>query len=476
MDELKIVKKMRNNYLLRVLPVFMVFWAMTAKGQNRPNVLFVIADDLRNELHCFGKTHMKTPHIDDLAKAGVIFNRAYCQYPVCAPSRASFLMGKRPDFTGVWDNKTSFRTQNPNWVTLPQLFKNNGYETVSIGKVYHRGTVNTDIAENMDDSASWTKSYFFLPPAAGRVGEGRTLTTGSTKSWCKWLAADGSDEDQPDGLTAQQAVRFLDSVGEMPFFLAVGFQKPHDPFIAPRKYFDLYPLESIQLNAFDTLLFNDKMDNLRLAGGTNGMYRDFKAFNDKDRKEFLRAYYAGVSFMDAQLGKVLNKLKEKELDKNTIIIFIGDHGYHLGEWHWWNKNTLFEPATNAPMIWATPQYAKGKICSRVVEFLDIYPTLTDLCGLENKQTLDGISLKPLLSNPGAAWNKPAFTYIKRGEGVLGRRIRTEQFSYIEWNEGERGVELYDHTVDSTEKNNLAKQKDYKAIIEKLSKTLRKSYQ
>jgi len=428
-------------------------------SQRRQNVLFIVVDDLNNSLGCYGHSVVKSPNIDKLAARGIRFDRAYCQFTVCNPSRTSFLTGLRPDSTGVFNNATPFRSKLPNAVTLPQLFRKNGYFTARIGKVFHS-------IRNMDDHKEWNMTSDPKGMPLGKQGQGRNLTGGRVK-WCRWLAADGNDEDQPDGQVAAEAVRLLEQHQYNPFFLAVGFHKPHDPFIAPKRYFDLYPLERLKPPKDPP----DRSAELPQAIGS-AWKADFDRFTDQERREFMRAYYAGISFMDAQVGKLIAAMDRLKLWQNTTVVFLSDHGYQLGERGWWNKNTVFELSARAPLIVVTPQIKrKAKSCSRIVEFVDIYPTLADLCGLSAPAGLQGISLRPLLSNPNRLWKKTAFTQVQRGK-IAGRSVRTERWRYTEWDRGKQGTELYDHDNDPGEYYNLARDPQYTQTIAKLRKLLR----
>jgi uncharacterized sulfatase len=413
------------------------------------NVVLIIADDLRCELGCYGVPAVKSPNIDRLAARGVKFDRAYVQYPVCNPSRSSFLTGLRPDATHVLNNTTKLRDNLPDVVTMPQYFRQHGYFTASLGKVFHRGQTMEQTNAAMDDAPSWDVAKYFSATKTGLQGEGRNLTGGKME-WCRWLAAEGDDIDQPDGQVAAAAVGILEEHRDGPFFLAVGFHKPHDPFIAPRPFFDLYPLDQLKLHKDPP----DMSPTLPLA--IIGDWRNvFAQWTERDKREMKRAYHAGTSFTDAQVGKLLDALDRLRLSANTVVIFIGDHGYHLGEREWWNKNTLFEYSCRAPMIVVAPETkSAGKASPRTVEFVDIYPTLLDLCGLDRPSGLAGRSLRPLLDSPEAPLSKPAFTQVQRGK-VAGRTVRTERWRYTEWDDGKQGVELYDHDNDPGEWHNLA---------------------
>lgn len=425
---------------------------------DRPNVLFIAVDDLRHDCGCWGHPLVRTPNIDRLAATGMRFDRSYCQHSICNPSRSSFLTGLRPGTTGIHGNRTPLRSKLPDAVTLPQHFRNNGYVTARLGKIFHGG---------FDDERSWDVSTDFRPTPIGHKGDGRNLTGGTLK-WCAWKAAEGADEDQPDGQVAAEAVRLLGQTRDKPLFLAVGFHKPHDPFIAPKKYFEPYPMQAITLPP-------PAPEGAEPAPGPDrggGFAKAFDAFTDRERREFTRAYYACTTFMDAQLGKVLDALDRLGLAEKTIVVFLSDHGYHLGERGWWNKNTLFELSCRSPLIVRAPGVtAPGKPTQRLVEFIDVFPTLTDLCGLGNPKGLAGTSFVPTLRDPDRAVKNAAFTEVSRGK-YMGYSVRTERWRYTEWDSGKRGAELYDHNADPNEWRNLADDPAHAAVRADLAKRLR----
>lgn len=443
-------------------------WARSASAPpaRRPNVLFIIADDLRAATDGFGDTAAKTPNLDRLAREGLRFTRAYAQYPVCNPSRVSMLTGLRPETAGVLSNSVFFRDVLPDVVTLPQLFKQNGYFTASFGKVFHRGPTMEDIRSDWADGKSWSHIRIYQATDTGNRGEGRRMA-GAEAPWCRWLAADGADEDQPDGMIAAEAVRLLRESRAAPFFLAVGFHKPHDPFIAPKKYFDQYPLDAMPV-AVDP---PDRSPDLPLA--IPNAYGRFASFTDRERREFKRAYLAGTSFMDAQVGKLLDVLDERKLWDNTIVVFLGDHGYHLGERGWWNKDTLFELSAHAPLLVHAPgMRAAGQRSASLVEFVDLYPTLVDLAGLQAPHRLEGVTLRPLFDRPARQVKDAAFTVVARNGGKnIGRTVRTDRWRYTEWDQGRSGVELYDHRVDPGEYHNVAARPGLSGEIAKLKRML-----
>jgi len=421
----------------------------SAQTADRPNVLLIVADDLRDTLGCYGNQAVQTPNIDLLAARGVRFDRAYVQYTVCNPSRSSFLTGLRPDQTHVLDNTTLLRDRLPDVVTWPQLLRQNGWYTAALGKIFHLGNRRDakEAARWSDLAKSWNEAQAFDTTPAGKIVEGRNLTDGSLR-WCQWGMTAGGDDDQPDGQTAREAIRLIDKLQDRPWLIATGFHRPHDPFIAPTKYFDRYPLGEIKLYRDPAGL----MPAPPLAVGFGDFGIAFNKFTDKERAEFQRAYYAGVSFMDAQVGRLLDALDSRKLWDKTIVIFIGDHGYHLGERGWWNKNTLFERSCRTPLIIAAPAMKPG-VARGLVEFIDLFPTVADLCGVAPPPGLAGQSLRQLLDDPSRPGKPAAFTLVTRGPRQRGDSVRTDRWRYTEWSDG--ASELYDHGADPEEVRNLA---------------------
>jgi uncharacterized sulfatase len=446
----------------------LLFGLSSVQAFERPNVLLIIVDDLRTELGCYGRPEVHTPNIDRLAAQGVRFDRAYCQYPICNPSRTSFLTGLRPETTQVFSNDLYFRDKLPDVVTLPELFKKNGYRTVSIDKVFHAGG---KLAGHDDRERSWSEVYDFNTLPAGTKGEGRSLTfPGGNKGWCRWMAAEGTDDDQPDGQAAAEAVRILNNPGDKPLFLAVGFHKPHDPFIAPKKYFDLYPKDKITWSTVPA----SASPEVPLAKA-KGL--DFSQFTDDDRREFKRAYLAGTSFTDAQIGRVLDALDKNGLREKTIVVFFGDHGYHLGEHNWWNKGTLFEHSARVPLIVSIPVGIKGSppprgVARGIVELIDIYPTLCYLCLLPLPDGLEGLHFLKLFDNPDGPGKKAAYTVSTRG-GSMGRTVVTDRWRYTKWGDGENEQELYDQRVDPDDYVNLVKDPQYAEAVAEMQSLLDK---
>ena len=459
----------RSFLILTAVAVAVPVSPLYAADESRPNILLIVVDDLRDTLGCYGNAAVKTPHIDRLAERGVRFTRAYVQYPVCNASRSSFLTGLRPDRTGVTDNKTILRDKRPNVVTWPQLLKDNGWHTAALGKIFHLGGGrNRQLRERFVDlPKSWHSAHDFQATTLGREKfEGRNLTGGALK-WCSWASTKGTDEDQPDGQIAREVIAKIDELGETPWMIGAGFMKPHDPFIAPKKYFDRYPLDSIDLNRDPESITPAPP----LAVGFGAYGEAFDRFTDRERREFHRAYLACTSFMDAQVGRVLDELDRRNLWNNTVVIFIGDHGYHLGERDWWNKNTLFDRSCRAPLIIAAPGIEPG-VAEGLVEFVDLLPTVADFCGVQPPRRLAGQSLRPLLKDPSKPGKSAAFTIVTRGPAQRGHSIRTDRWRYTEWSDGER--ELYDHHADPEETKNLAGDSMHKPLVDELSGRIAKT--
>jgi uncharacterized sulfatase len=457
------------SFLLLLLVFTGRIIAVSAQSKPRYNVLFIAVDDLNNELGCYGSKEVQSPNIDRLARQGVRFDRAYTQFPLCSPSRSSLMTGQRPDVTGIYELQTHFRKNLPEVVTLPQLFMNNRYFSARVGKIFHYGVPSQIGTNGLDDSLSWHRRI--NPKGRDKIAEStiKNLTPDrQLGSALSWRADQGTDDEQTDGLIAAEAIRVLEEKKDEPFFLAVGFFRPHTPYVAPKKYFDLYSPEKVTLAREKE---NDLEDVPEAALFTKPSHW---GLGEADRRQAQRAYYAVITFMDAQVGKLLDALDRLKLRDNTIVVLWSDHGYNLGQHGQWMKQSLFENSARVPLIISVPGGTKGKASLRTVELLDLYPTLAQLCGLTPPTDLQGKSLVPLLKNPNAAWDKPAYTQVKRGD-IIGRSMRTERYRYTEWDEGREGVELYDHQTDPDEFTNLARQSAYAARVKELSELLRKSY-
>lgn len=446
-------------------------WCAGAEPQ-RPNVLLVMSDDLNCRLGCYGDPLVRSPNIDRLAARGVRFDHAYCQYPLCNPSRASMLTSLRPDRTGVRENQTHFRKVVPDAVTLPELFRRNGYFTARVGKIFHYGVPTQIGTSGLDDPPSW--DHVVNPRGRDKDEEDRifSLIPGRFGGTLSWMAAEGTDLEQTDGQGASAMIRLLEENRHRPFFLAMGFYRPHTPYVAPRKYFDLYPLDKIPLPQVPA----DDWDDIPRPA-LNDLPEQRK-MSDELRRQAIQAYFASITFMDAQLGRVLDALDRLGLADKTIVVFVSDQGYHLGEHRLWQKMSLFEGVARAPLIIAAPgKKGNGQASPALVELVDVYPTLAQLCGLEVPKGIDGRSLVPQLDNPQTPARKAALTEVQRGRGkgqppLLGYSIRTPRWRYSEWDEGRAGVELYDHQSDPQEFHNLARDPAHAATVAELRELLR----
>ena len=433
-------------------------------ADERPNVLFIAVDDLRVELGCYGNATVKTPHIDRLAARGTLFERAYCQQAVCNPSRASLLTGLRPDTLRVWDLPTHFRRTHPDIVTLPQLFKQQGYFAQDVGKVFH----NYRQDEWKGDPVSWSV------PAVMHYGShshDQPKVTGPLPDDLATLrqteCRDVPDKAYYDGRVATAAVQALQAIKDRTFFLAVGFWKPHLPFNAPKKYWDLYDREQIDLPVPGEAPLGGPsiaLANIGLGGN--------RQLTDEQIREARHGHLAAISYLDTQVGKVLDELDRLELTDRTIIVFWSDHGLHVGERGMWGKNTNFELDTHVPLIISSPdhQYKSGSRAGGLVELLDLYPTLIDLCELPVPHTLEGVSLRPLLEDPNSVVkpvalsqhprpkNPRGMSFLDSPPDVMGYSLRTDRYRYTEWREFQSGTivarELYDHQSDPLELNNM----------------------
>ncbi len=441
-----------------------------ASGATRPNVLFISVDDMNNDLGTYGHPLVKSPRIDQLAAEGVRFDRAYCQFPLCSPSRSSVMTGLRPDVTRVFDLRYHFRQGLPDVVTLPQLFMKHGYFAARVGKIYHYGNPGEIGTSGLDDPASWDR-------VVNPSGRDKTLESlvinytpkrGLGSSLSMYADRDGKDEDYTDGKVATEAIRLLEENKGRPFFLAVGFYKPHCPYIVPAKYFDLYPLDRIKLPEVPAN-YRDREPAAALASTQPW---PLLGVTSEQARETVRAYYATLSFVDAQVGRVMDALDRLKLRDNTIVVFWSDHGYHLGDHGLFMKQSLYENSARVPLIIIPPRPKQpGTASPRTVELLDLYPTIADLAGLAVPPEVEGRSLRPLLENPEARWDHPAFTQVQR-PGFPGYSVRTERWSYMEWNRGAAGRELYDLNADRGEMNNLADNPAYAATLAEMQALVR----
>lgn len=435
------------------------------------NVLLIMADDLNNDMGTFGHAMVKTPSLDRLAARGVRFDRAYNQFPLCSPSRVSMMTGLRPDTTRIYELVTHFRKTIPDVVTLPQMFRKNGYVAARVGKIYHYGNPGQIGTSGLDDPDSWDT---FVNPRGVDKDEESVLTNllpnrglGSTLAF---YASPAPDEAHTDGKVAAETIKLLEQHKDRPFFIAAGFYRPHCPYIAPKKYFDMYPLEKIRVPAFTPEQIADLPQPALWTRPPNW------DVPEEGLRKSIQAYYASISFLDAQVGRLLDALQRLKLADNTVVIFVSDHGYHLGELGQWMKMSLFERSARNPLVIAAPGIKRG-VSTRLVELVDLYPTLAELTGLTPPSGLQGASLVPLLRNPRTAWDRPAFTQVTRGNmekaGFMGYSVRTEKWRYIEWDDGKRGMQLYDEAGDPGELKNLAADPKHAKVVEEMQRLLRK---
>ncbi|MBL8232000.1 MAG: sulfatase [Bryobacterales bacterium] len=440
--------------------------AMAAPSGRPMNVLYVVSDDLTSTaLGCYGHPLVKSPNIDSLARNGTRFDRAYCQYALCAPSRASFLTGLRPDTTRVLTNGPDFRDFIPNHVTMPQLFKNNGYQSIREGKMYHMGVPTTVGTDRWQDAASWTHNGSPQGKEHRSKGEGRNLTPQVGEGGAMNYIRTPDASEQADFDAANRAIAHLEKHRNDPFFLGLGFVRPHVPLVAPDKYFDLYPLSRIRIAKNPA---NDLDDIPAIVPKVIGERAHHMGMNADQQMEGLRAYYASISFMDDQLGRVLKVLDQLKMRDNTLIVFQSDHGWHLGEHTFWQKRSLMEESAKVPLIVSAPgRKGHGQVCRSLVELVDVYPTVAELTGLKPPENLHGKSLVPLLDDARKDHKATAHTQLNVPQ-VRGRTVRTEHFRYIHWRtpSGEIAEELYDHRKDPREFTNAVKDPAYKTELER----------
>ena len=465
----------------RRLAIVCLLLAAALVAQDRPNVLFIATDDMNNDLGTYGHPLVKTPNFDRLASLGIRFDRAYCNYPVCNPSRASLMTGLYPDQTGVRNNAKYFRDTIPSVETLPQMFRDAGYFVARIGKIYHYG-VPTQIGENgLDDPASWEETV--NPRGRDKWEEDRIHSidpiTGNLGGTLSWMAQDGTDEEQTDGIGTTAAIEILERQRDRPFFLALGYYRPHTPYVAPKRYFLQYPLHMVRLPV-------EPLDDLVDIPPAAWVDRPFQLnLPKRQQRQAIRAYYAAITFVDAQLGRLLDAVERLGLAESTVIVFWSDHGYHMGEHRLWQKTTLFENSARVPFFIASPAHRRnaGRGTQSLAELVDVYPTLAELCGLEPPGHLAGSSLVPILEDPQATVRDSALTTFDTHDRVNRRRplrpravgytVRTHRWRYTEWGpDGAEGVELYDHRNDPKEYVNLARAPSERGTVRRLKQLLR----
>lgn len=471
---------MRFRSFAFFIGLFCLLLAACGQPVERPNVLFIAVDDLNNDLGAYGHDLVRSPHIDRLAAQGMRFDRAYCQYPVCNPSRASFLTGLYPEQTGVLTNQDTFRVHIPEVVTLPQWFRQHGYYVARVGKLFHYNVPLGIGTDGLDDSLSW--DHVVNPRGIDREVHDRihTLTPGQFGGTLSWLSLDDDEGEHTDALGASAAIALLEehhaAQTDQPIFLAVGFYRPHTPYVAPQSYFEKYPLEDIHPVMEEP---GDRDDIPVAALADRPKQRELTV---EQRREIIQAYYASISFMDTQVGRLLDALERLDMADNTIVVFVSDHGYHLGHHGLWQKGDLFEGSVRVPLIVATPESRHaGAATEALTELVDLYPTLVELSGLPLPEHLAGQSMTPILEDPAhpgrpaaltVAWSRARWVHPEAfDEPVLGHTIRTPRFRYTEWNQGQYGVELYDYQEDPQEYDNLADNPEHAETMIRLKQLL-----
>jgi len=469
------------------LVLLCVVFGHIATAAERPNVLLILVDDLKPSFGAYGDTWVHSPNLDRLAASGMRFDMAYCNQAVCAPSRNNLLTGARSTSLGVYSLGYNFRRAVPDAITLPQYFKQHGYHSAGIGKVFHIGH------GNVGDDASWSVPFqsdkvidYVLPESTnGQLTKEQALFSNKPAKGlprgAAWEAADVDDGAYADGRIAAEGIKRLQAYkdSEQSFFLALGFTKPHLPFCAPKKYWDLYDPKEMKLAE----VTQPPQDAPSYAGKTIGELNQYKPVPDEPplteemTRTLIQGYYAALSYMDAQVGRVLKELNRLELDDNTIVVLWGDHGYHLGDHGMWTKHTNYEQANRIPIVIVAPGVTKAKSRSQsLVESVDVYPTLCELAGLptpSGPQPIDGRSLVPILKNPTATVRDHAYHCFPKGKR-LGRAIRTERYRLVEWKPWAAGpesieYELYDYEDDPSETKNLATERP--AVVAQLKKQL-----
>ncbi len=470
-----------------------------AYGQNRAkakegsimNVLFIAADDMRTDIQVYGHAVAKTPNLDKLAKQGVLFERAYCQYPLCGPSRASLLTGRRPTTSGLYGNREWFGASFPGWKSLPMYFKEHGYETLRTGKIFHGGIDDTDAWVDGGEARQHSGPINTDPPSyvseqqyyANIWRSPAKLTQGADSNVRsdRWEAVEGELANTlSDTKVADKAIQYLRERkdGDKPFFLACGFSKPHTPFVAPKEFFDMYAFSDIELpvnfSSLPAIPVGFPSGSIRPRNAD--LFVNRSAYAD-EAKEYIKAYLACISYVDWNVGRVLDELEKQGLRENTIVVFWSDHGYQLGERGKWSKaGSLWEQGTRVPFLIYDPRAkGNGTSSSRVVELLDIYPTLAEACGLPKPEGVEGVSLLPLLEDPKEIWDRPAYTvWNENGKGVTGVVVRTERWRYAEFFGNGAGAFLTDALHDPNELVNQVANPRYKDVVTHMSK-LAKAY-
>ena len=469
----------RKSIILCTGSLFVSFLFSCSEKPEQPNILFIASDDLNTDIGCYGNSQVKTPNLDRLAEMGVRFNNAYCQQALCGPSRASIMSGMRPNTTGFVKLRDDLRELKPDVVTLGQYFQDKGYYVGRVGKIYHYDNPAGIGTDGHDDTLTWQER--FNPAGIDKLHEdsiirfpgGRTGIKGKLGISMAYWDPKSEDSEHTDGMVADRAIEMIKRNKNKPFFVAAGFFNPHCPYVAPKKYFDLYPLEDITMPDLNEAKKDlEDVPPMAIQRDTANWPYYFDGITIDEAKKCKQAYYATVSFIDAQVGRLMDALEVNDLLENTIIVFWSDHGYFLGGKGLWYKRKNFERAVRAPLIIAGYGVNEQKeAVYQPVELLDLYPTLVECSGNQVPEELDGKSLLPFLKNSGYSWDKPAISQVHHAKNAQGYSIRTNRWRYTEWNGGEAGIELYDHENDPDEIVNLANNPDYQSIAEELSDKL-----
>lgn len=484
----------RNRFICVIL-CFCISWSartQEAQIQQKKNVLFIAVDDLRPELACYGATYMKTPNIDKLARQGMLFENAYCQQAVCAPSRNSIMTGLRPDAMNIYDLGTFFRTTVPDVVTLPQQFKEQGYVTEAVGKIYHLGH------GNKDDKLSWSAPSWNYKEEINnlkKISKGDTVGLESdfprlAGKNLPYYKSNAPEAQMTDAVIARIAIERMKTLQGKPFFMAVGFKNPHLPFVAPKKYWDLYNPNTINIPKRKAPQGASEYAISAWSGELNkyhgiSKYKKDQYLPDELSRNLIHGYYASVSMIDAQIGKLLSALEEMGLRENTIIVLWGDHGWKLGEYGTWAKHSNTELDTRSPLIISAPNYSKAKKTTSLAELVDIYPTLCELAGIETPDYLQGESLVPILKDPKQSVKEIAISQYPRGKAlkndptkreVMGYSITDGRYRFTRWQSYKNpevilDKELYDHAKGRIDSKNLARSSKYRTILKDMEKLL-----
>lgn len=447
----------------------LLFTTLQAADSKKLNVLLIIADDQNCELGCYGNKTIHTPNLDRLASLGVRFDRSYCNYPVCNASRTSFLSGRYPDTTRIFGNGTQPRQAlGKDFQFLPEYFRAQGWFTAGIGKIAHGSfpdSIKWDVfAEPMRGVDEDEKAAPAKRPRRGKKG---APAAAEEPVPFGWQATDNKDEEEPDGITARKVSKLLEDHKNGPFFIAAGFHKPHVPHTAPKKYFEMYPPDKMPLPMEPT-------DHTRGIPKIANPPKYFPDLKENQERSIISHYLAASTFMDSQVGVVLETVDRLKLWDSTVVVFLGDHGWHLGEHGgFWAKMSVMEESARAPFIVVAPGRKAQASCARLVEFVDLFPSLCELCGVAQPDGLEGTSFVPLLDDPRREWKKAAFTVVSRGRGrngeSLGRSVRTERYTYNVWPDG--STQLYDHDSDAKEYFNLARDERHAKTVAEMAQLL-----